>query len=505
MNKIFFNFIILCLFISNSYAQNDVIINPDSTHQIIRGFGAANILQWRPDMTDSEIETAFGTGEDQLGFSILRLRIQPQSNLWSTNVRTAKKAHDMGVTIIASPWNPPEEMVETVGGQRKLNPDWYTDYAEHLDSFNSFMENSGVPLYAISIQNEPDYGEWTRWTAQEMVTFLKENASIIQNKIMAPESFQFRRPFTDAILNDPDACAEVDIIGGHIYGDGAEPYPLAESKGKEVWMTEHYTDSQNSGNLWPTALEVGLDVHTVMAAGMNAYIWWYIVRFYGPISDGTMDSGQKGEITKRGYMMAHYSRFVRPGYYRIECDSRPQNSIYVTAYKDMSSSKIVLVMLNTSTREKNQTFVLQNSDVEMFETYVTSEIQNCEPADDIFVSDGSFTMKLGGQSIMTLISKNNGSAIANSTSNPVSFKLFQNYPNPFNPSTIINFEIPEKSFVSLKVYNLLGKEIHELAGNEFVAGMHSVDFNASDLANGIYFYTLRVHDFISTRKMIIAK
>jgi xylan 1,4-beta-xylosidase len=88
---------------------------------------------------------------------------------------------------------------------------------------------------------------------------------------------------------------------------------------------------------------------------------------------------------------------------------------------------------------------------------------------------------------------------------PASFALQQNYPNPFNPSTLIRFQVPKKSFVSLQVYNLLGEEIGELAGKEFFAGVHSVIFDAPNLASGIYFYTLRAKDFMQTRKMSIMK
>ena len=81
------------------------------------------------------------------------------------------------------------------------------------------------------------------------------------------------------------------------------------------------------------------------------------------------------------------------------------------------------------------------------------------------------------------------------------FGLKQNYPNPFNPTTRIDFEIPEKSCVSLKIFDLLGREIEELAGKEFVKGVHSVTFDASNLASGIYFCRLRVKECEQTKKM----
>jgi hypothetical protein len=87
----------------------------------------------------------------------------------------------------------------------------------------------------------------------------------------------------------------------------------------------------------------------------------------------------------------------------------------------------------------------------------------------------------------------------------VSVKLHQNYPNPVDRSTQINFEIPKRSFVSLVVHNLLGQEVAVLAEKEFSAGIHSLTFDASNLANGIYFYTLKTGVFIDSKKMFIIK
>jgi len=377
-----------------------VLLN--NTHQIIRGFGAANILQWQPDMTNSEIETAFGTGEGQLGFSILRLRLQPQKYLWSTNVPTAKKAHDMGVLVFASPWNAPSEMLETVNGQRRVRYDMYDEYAAHLDSFNTFMTSNGVPMYAVSVQNEPDYAnDWTGWTANEMLTFMKENASVIGTRVMAPESFQFRHEMSDPILNDPLACANLDIVGGHIYGGGLAPYPLAESKGKEVWMTEHLSGRESNANNWSWALDVATEINSVMNAGMNAYVWWYIVRYYGPISDGTNDSGRKGEVTKKGYVMSQFARFIRPGFFRVEATENPQVKVFISAYKH--DSKVVVVVINLNSNPVNPTFEIKNGTVTTGIPYVTSEEKNCVQGDDIPISNNLLNTALEQSSITTFV------------------------------------------------------------------------------------------------------
>jgi Secretion system C-terminal sorting domain/Beta-propeller repeat len=88
---------------------------------------------------------------------------------------------------------------------------------------------------------------------------------------------------------------------------------------------------------------------------------------------------------------------------------------------------------------------------------------------------------------------------------PNEFSLSQNYPNPFNPSTIIKFQIPKAGLVTLKVYDILGKEIVALINENKMAGYYEISFNASQLASGIYIYQLKANDFISSKKMILMK
>ena len=88
---------------------------------------------------------------------------------------------------------------------------------------------------------------------------------------------------------------------------------------------------------------------------------------------------------------------------------------------------------------------------------------------------------------------------------PKNFFLFQNYPNPFNPSTTFKYKIPSVSFVSLKIFDVLGNEIMTLVNEERPAGSYEVEFSASSLTSGIYLYQLRAGEFISTKKMIMLK
>ncbi len=94
---------------------------------------------------------------------------------------------------------------------------------------------------------------------------------------------------------------------------------------------------------------------------------------------------------------------------------------------------------------------------------------------------------------------------------PSEYSLNQNYPNPFskgaggNPTTVIEYSIPKESFVNLSVYNILGQKVAELVNDRAQAGRYQINWNASQLVSGIYFYTLRAGDFSQTKKMIILK
>ncbi len=88
---------------------------------------------------------------------------------------------------------------------------------------------------------------------------------------------------------------------------------------------------------------------------------------------------------------------------------------------------------------------------------------------------------------------------------PERFDLMQNYPNPFNPSTVISFSIPEKSMVTLKVYDMLGREISTLVNSEVTPGNYQVRFNASALSSGVYFYRIEAGNFTSVKRMILMK
>ncbi|MDQ0934716.1 glycoside hydrolase family 30 beta sandwich domain-containing protein [Streptomyces turgidiscabies] len=388
-------------------AAATVVIDPSARRQTIRGFGGMNHTAWIGDLTTAQRDTAFGTGEGRLGLSLLRIPVPEDRADWSREVATARRATELGAAVIASPWNPPARMVETFvhGTQtnaRRLRYDMYGAYAQHLNDFTTYLRDNGVNLYAISVQNEPDYAhDWTWWTPAEMLRFLRENAGSIRTRVIAPESFQYLKNMSDPILNDPVALANVDVIGAHLYGTPYAnfPYPLFKQKGagKELWMTEvYYPNSTDSADLWPQALDVGEHIHHAMVdAEFQAYIWWYIRRGYGPMRED-------GRISKRGACMAHFARFVRPGHVRIEATAKPASDVYVSAFQG-SGSAVVVVAVNKGGSAVSQQFTLAGGTASGVSSWLTDASRNVAPQGMTGVSSGSFTATLPARSVTTFV------------------------------------------------------------------------------------------------------
>ncbi len=85
------------------------------------------------------------------------------------------------------------------------------------------------------------------------------------------------------------------------------------------------------------------------------------------------------------------------------------------------------------------------------------------------------------------------------------FALLQNYPNPFNPTTSIQYQIPANIFVTLKVFDILGKEVASLINEEKTSGVYTISFDGSSLSSGVYFYQINAGNFHQTKKFILLR
>ena len=403
-------------------SASDAVINLSTKYQEIQGYGGMNHPSRAGDLTASQRETAFGNSTNQLGFSVLRIFIDSDSNNWYKEVATAKAAIAKGAIVFATPWNPPSNLCETFNHNgdtkaKRLRHDKYAQYANHLNNFVNYMKNNGVNLYAISMANEPDYGhDWTWWTSSEIVTFLKYYAGSINCRLIAPESFSYNKNIMEPILNDSQALANVDIMGTHLYGTQYKNFawPLFQQKGagKQLWMTEVYypNSDANSADRWPEALGVSEHIHNAMINNMQTYVWWYIRRSYSPMKED-------GTISKRGYCMAQYSKFIRRGYRRVAATANPNNGVYVSAYT--GDGKAVIVAINKGSSSISQKFTVNGQSISSVDRYRTSSNENLAKTSNLALTDNGFWAYMPANSVSTFVCnlKTNSTTATTSLSN----------------------------------------------------------------------------------------
>ena len=398
------------------FSADVCVINPDVQYQTIRGFGGINHPEWTgQDLTESQRKTAFGNGDDELGLTVLRVFVNPDKNQWNKAVPTAQYATKMGVTVFASPWEPPSNLAESGGNNGKLHlpKSNYSAYAQHLNDFGTYMKNNNVDLYSISVQNEPDFAsEWTYWSTDETTDFIANYGDkITSTKLMSPESFQYApinaswvadggKKFYTKILNNQKAMENCDLFGTHFYGTQRAwmDFPELENCGKEIWMTEVYVPNSDadSANRYPEALQVSENIHNAMVVGnMSAYTWWYIRRSYGLMTED-------GKISKRGYCMAQYSKFVRPGDVRIDATEQPADNVYVSAYEN-NKNQVTIVAINEGDEGYAQNFSVDGLDISNIDRYRTSANENLAVTENLEYNGNSFFAQLPAQSVSTFV------------------------------------------------------------------------------------------------------
>ncbi len=402
-------------------AASECTIDPGKTYQIIRGFGGMNHPEWQGyDLSDDNIKTAFGNDAGQLGLTILRIYCSDVQSDWSKCIPAAKKAQAYGATVFATPWNPPASMRSNgsggpTGGKYVLNNGAEAQYAKHLNDYVKYVEGQGVNLYSISVQNEPDYSsDWTYWNPERTTNFIVNYGEAVKSgtkaKLMSPESFQYSyegsghgKIYYKKILENSKANQICDLFGTHFYGTIRDSmnYATVKNSGKEIWMTEVYVPNSNanSANNFPEAIEVAENIHNGLVVGnMSAYVWWYIRRSYSLIGQ------DDGKVTKRGAMMAQYSKWVRPGAYRIDCTEQTSGSdTLISAYQNEDGT-IAVVAINKGSGNVSQSFSLKSGEtIKDIDAYQTNANQNFAAVSDPTTSGSSFSYTLPGNTVTTFV------------------------------------------------------------------------------------------------------
>jgi glucuronoarabinoxylan endo-1,4-beta-xylanase len=396
------------LFAAAMVCAQTATINYAGTEQTIRGFGGSTGFQ--PALTNAEAETIFGTGNGQLGLSLLRVRIDDSSTTggsnWAQSLSDAQLASAQGATVFASPWSPPAAWKSNGSNiMGSLLPEDYAAYANYLNLFTAYMKAGGVDLYAISMQNEPDANvtyDSCVWTPAQMDTWIAGNASVLTTKLIMPESESFTTSYSDPALDDPDAVNYISIVGGHLYGASPFYYTNAEAKGKDVWMTEHYLNpSTGTEPDMADAISMAEEVHDSMTVGeYNAYVWWWIEDEPSENSYiGMVDVNDK--VTFYGLALGQFAKYIRPGYVMVSATNNPSSGIYVSAYK--GDGNYVIVAINSNSSATSVPFAIEGHAATSFTPYQTTATESMAELSAVSVSGDAFTYSLPAQSITTFV------------------------------------------------------------------------------------------------------
>jgi glucuronoarabinoxylan endo-1,4-beta-xylanase len=245
----------------------------------------------------------------------------------------------------------------------------------------------------ISVQNEPNikvtYLSAT-WSATQLYNFTKNNAQDIGAPFMMPETYNYDTSYSDSTLNDPIAASHVNYIGLHLYGSTMKTYALAVTQQKKIWQTEHYYNPEDIG----TMMTMGKEIMDCLANQMNAYVWWYLRM------PGCNLITSSGAILNKGYIMAQFSKYIRPGSHRVTATYQPQSSVNVQAF---SGTNNVIVALNRNTSAKSQTFTISSGNFTNVHRYTTSNTKKLSDDGTVAVTNNSFTVSLDAQSMTTFV------------------------------------------------------------------------------------------------------
>jgi len=383
-------------------AQTAADINFNTTYQTIRGFGTSTA--WQPVLNSTQANNLFGTGTGQVGFTILRSRIDPSSTTggsnWATERSNAQQAQSINsqVIVFATPWTPPAVWKSNGSvDDGTLNTSDYDNFANYLNAFIAYEKAGGVNLYAISVQNEPDFlpdYESCGYSGAQMDAWIAQEGGKINTKLIMPESDSFNLDESDPTLNDANAVGHVSIVAGHTYGVAPFYYTNAKNKGKDVWMTETtYTPAAGS-SAEPTisdAIAAAELYHQSMAvAQYNAYVYWWTPLLLNGNSPNYY-----------AYALGQYSKFVRPGYVMTGANNNPTSGVYVTSYK--GNNNYVIVAVNSNSGTSNISFPITGATLTSVTPYQTSASLQLAELNAVSVSNDTFTYSLPGQSITTFV------------------------------------------------------------------------------------------------------
>ena len=406
--------------------SSDVVVNLSSIQQKISGFGVSSA--WAGSYSDASHADALWSTTTGAGLTLLRIR-------YGDGLTIAKSAASYGVTVWMTPWGTGTN--GATGGSfttTQTNPNGCTGsmpvltnptgLAGALVTWVTNAKTQGVPIYAVSAENEPDscgINSTTSYSAAQLATWIETLGPAMANinvKVMGPETmnwYGFPSYFT-AIQNDANAYKYVDIFAGHRYGLGpdsnnaavvAANKAIAADASKEYWETEVDTGTasgDSSGDGITSALLMAKQMHAdLTVANLNAWHLWWLYNASG--NGGFLFDTTNKVWSKRLWVLGNYSRFVRPGFKRVSTTGTVPSGVLLTAYTNQADGTVSVVAVNNNTSATNLSVYITGAAPCSMTPWVTSSSDSLASKSVVTVSGSRFTFSLGSQSVTTFVGK----------------------------------------------------------------------------------------------------
>ena len=400
--------------------SSDIVVNLGSTQQKITGFGVSSA--WAGSYRNASDADYLWSTTKGAGLTLLRIR-------YGDGLAIAKSAASMGATVWLTPWG-----MGTNGAQggpyttQQTDPNGCTGkgsmpvlsdpqgWANQLSTWVQNAKTQGVPIFAVSAENEPDscgINSTTSYSAAQLATwipYLSAAMKPLNIKVMAPETmnrcgFDTYFPVIKASTAAWDA---VDIFASHEYGCGTLTTDASiAAAGKEYWETEVDTGTgsgDSTGDGIASALKMATTMHNDLTKpNVNAWHLWWLYNASG--NGGELYDTTTNVWTKRLWVLGNYSRYVRPGYMRVATSGTQPSGVYVSAYTNPADGTVSIVAINTGNSAANVSLFITGAAPCSMTPYLTSGTDNLAAQTAVTVSGSRFTASLASQSVTTFVGK----------------------------------------------------------------------------------------------------
>jgi glucuronoarabinoxylan endo-1,4-beta-xylanase len=393
----------------------DITVAPSTTHQTVDGFGEADV--WQGANPSAAQQTLLFDPVNGIGLSLLRIGIDGTSG--KPNIMGAAGFSDgqaitkFGGKVWAAPWSPPagDKDNNNVDNGGHLQAADYASWAAVLAAFPAYYKaNGGVNLYAISAQNEPDFVASYQsciFDSAQMVAWIKVLGPALAAlnppvKVLAAEPDNWGNlwggdGYGPAILADSTASSFVGPIATHDYGSTSagtygRPTPPADNT-HHVWETECTPGDT-------TAITTATMIYSAFATGgASAWHYWW--------TQSLLPNGA-GNAPPQVYAIGNFSKFVRPGYVRVDVTGAPTPSgtaPLVVAFANPADGTVAIVVVNGGGAQQVSFFVSGTAWPASVTPYVTSASSKLAAGTAITLTGARFSASLGAQSVTTFVGK----------------------------------------------------------------------------------------------------